>query len=146
LIDDEGFLAEIEAAETCEVFCNRCIPYFHPYHHKIFNSYLGSLHKLHGEQRVEALGQLEAAQQLLAQDSGCCHPALGHYAELAAETQLELGQLQEAVESLQRAIAHYTTSHATSPKVGRPARCHDLLAKLNLRCSVNGDGRGGCVA
>lgn len=140
LVDDPEDLDAFTAAERCEFVCQDCIPHFHPFHHKIFNSYLGALRKMSCDQLVTALSQLKEAQKrLIAVSEISSHPSFARYAEMAANGLADSGNYEGAKSELMRALECYEMSHNGPPDGDlRIAQCRRKLAKLESRLSDTG--------
>ena len=109
-VEDEEQLQVFRDAESCERLCDRCTPYLHPYHYKVFHMYLGNLQLVSAEQRLEILEQLEAAHERL---GGGLHPLYAKFAELAARSWQALGpdHSEAARDSWERAADLYAYTH-----------------------------------
>lgn len=121
-IDDffEAEVAEVVSAESTRVL--------HPFHHKIFRMYLHNLKAMPPADRLQAIDQISEAHRRLSGSDG--HPLLGRLFELTASAHCELGDVQRAASSYQRAADLYELSHRGPPESGHDRRCYDNKMSL----------------
>lgn len=130
IITEDALLEQYAACEYDEVCSAESSRLLHPYHHRMFRSYMQNIKAIPPHDRITAIEHLQNAQRRLTGGDG--HPLLGQFCELIADAYVELSDQHRAASMYQRASDLYAVSYRGPPESGHDRRCYDQKMRVSV--------------